>query len=308
MKYLPEKFPIRYAVHVDEQDVRSSCFNEPEILSSLWQQLIESLIRNPISEDHDALYYSFSQVRIYDAFGNKIANIAKLNPGRDWHTELGSSFKKLLPGCTVEYNEVLSSCFYLKLYSYKGMAEMPIFWKMINSANKKEVFDNYYAYSVYGFYEGDEKKRNNFIESFSNELSEYYSDIGYHTNIWEKYRIDSERFKGVSYIDIPYSNIWEKLDYAKEELYRYGTTISDPKIEKGDLVINADSNQNKITVAITNDIWPLLKEEIFAFHRVSNFCNSCGKILPFQYKGKYCPNIPKNKDCIRKRARIRKKK
>jgi hypothetical protein len=71
---------------------------------------------------------------------------------------------------------------------------------------------------------------------------------------------------------------------------------------------DAIDNENKITIAVCKNWEELFTEELLALYKEMNFCKNCGKTLPFNYQGRFCPDTKENEECKKERGRERAKK
>ena len=111
------------------------------------------------------------------------------------------------------------------------------------------------------------------------------------------------------YISTPYSKTWKILDSGFQDgiIPVFGRSHKEDIIEKSELLDEKDGySKSKILVAVCRNWEELFAEEISALYKMFNFCNNCGRALPFDYKGNYCPDLSENKNCIKERNRKRK--
>ena len=153
---------------------------------------------------------------------------------------------------------------------------------------------------------------------------ENHSDIKFLNSIFEKIRKNEitnfqlyeslARYPKPIYITVPYSKIWEKLDTGFQD----GIVSVGSRFNKEDIIseceVDDEENdkknygKNKISVAVCRSWDELFAEEVSAIYKMFSFCKNCGKALPFDYQGKYCPETKGSEDCTRKRARDRARK
>jgi hypothetical protein len=297
MKSLPEKFPIRYAIVVDSHTIDDEEQDAFELAknSSLLRQLMAYLISHPLNRQED-LTLGYQSISFSDS-SSKLGIIPQLYPDKDWLTETKKKLEEFLnpyPIALYRFIQTSGRAYDLTLYSYAGMCDVPIFTRILNH-NDKKTFEDYNL------------KRLNFNcdDKVFNDLSQKYKVIMRGYDRWTQYS-PFKREKEVFYMELPYTKLWKNLDSG----ICLGTVSGLPWKNKYENERNEGGVETgeKIRVAVSFGIEPLLLEEMYALYKISSFCNCCGKPLPFDYKGKYCPNISENIDCNRKRARLRKKK
>lgn len=293
MKSLPEKFPIRYAIIVSED------FNDKKIKddfdkserNTLWCQFIDYIKKNPLTLDDLSINYVSAEYVTNN--GNKICVLPKLKGNSKWQEQIYEILYKNIP-LTI-FSPSSGRAFNLSLYSYSGMLETPIFWKVAHGLKPDEVIENLQLralgqYSLSGL---DYSMDINFKRIMNGELDS-----------WENQNNLKEPL--VFYVRVPYSRLWKALDTSVNNgVVSYQNDVSLIKSEVGK-VEEVEENEF-ITIVVAKNLLALMYEEMVSVYKASSFCNSCNKPLPFGYKGKFCPNSQENKACNQKRARIRKR-
>lgn len=271
MKNLPDKFPIRYALIIPNDDDYNE--EEPFLLEVLFNEYLSLLKNRPL--DYLLLFPDYISLD-FTILDKRVFQIPKLYADKEWMDMAEQKIKEVLPEAFLS-GWTAGRAFLMGLYSYKKSAEIPAFVRLknINNTNAKHY------YKIY------ERVR-------MGELDE-----------WDLYRLLGNRNRAIRQ-DLYYSNVWKKLDKDKEiggfifhiNKHKEGRWFQDLPEET--------NNMTKISVLICKSWEDLFAEEIFALYKMFNYCNNCGKALPFNYSGKYCPNELENVDCIRERARKRK--
>ena len=302
MKNLPDKFPIRYAIVIndifDSKGSGSQFNTTPDGYRMLFKQLLIALQENGLNR------HTFIPLADHLAFkwmDCEIMNIAKLNCSYDWGGKIIVGMSKMVP----EAKETVWSkgaAFNLGLYSYEGAAEIPSFMvarRIIEKCEKKPKRALEIA-NKFGNLE---------LNSDTNSLLYDYERIRNNqlTNL-QIYDIMTKYSKPI-YISIPYSRIWEVLDGG----FADGTVPLDNGSDKRAITEECelfdekeyDYGKKKITVVICRSWEELFAEENLAIYKMLNFCNNCGKSLSFGYQGRYCQENEENMECIRERARKR---
>ncbi len=296
MKSLPNEFPIRYAILVSDHH-NNDIIDDFELSrrNSLWSQLIDFIKIKPL--DVKDLYTMYTAISYEDQYENKLCVIPKLGGTKEWANQAGDNLRKFIP--TGTFGSSYGSAFQLTLYSYTGMIQIPLFWKIMNytDENKEQIVEELKLREV-NYY---------FIDGLKPSVKKKYNQImNTKTGLWENF--SNLKQPPVFYVNIPYSKLWKALDEGNENgIVCFNNTDSLNNLEK--IIENKGEETKKfITVAIAKDLESLMTEEMVALYKASSICNCCSKPLPFDYNGKYCPDIRENIDCIRKRARQRKKK
>lgn len=274
---------------------------EKEKTELLYRQFMLILQETPITKERLSLDYASLHLYLY---GIEMANIVKLSADAVWVDSSIKKLKEIMPESQTGY--AYGRAFQLGLYSYKGATEIPVFLA-INNAYQKDIKTAQIKFSYYG----SKKKMDGFYKIFTKIKDGKMKD-------WELYQSFVQHEKPL-YLNIPYSDVWAELDKSKYSKATNG------KIEENDLnglispsffhkdlpetlrnlEKNTKNNNRTINVAVCKRWEDLFAEEISALYKIMNFCNNCGKALPFDYQGKYCPESKENEECIRKRARMR---
>lgn len=306
VKYLPDKFPIRYAIIIsdwetqDLSDEEKLQFYTPAITEMLFRQLLLLLQKDALNEKLIAPTVDNIKFKLMDV---EIINIAKLNASPDWTNKIHNGITEIIPE-TKRSSQSTGSAFDIGLYSYAGAGERPSFFMTHNIIEK-------YSKPILGFQE--------LIKTFGYIKS--ISTINFLYTVYEKIKNNKitnfqlyeslARYTKPIYISTPYSKIWAILDDGFQHgIVPLGTRFKKESIIKKYKSYNKKNNYNKekIVVAICKSWEELFVEEILSLYKMFNFCNNCGKALPFNYQGKYCPDIKGNEKCIRERARKRARK
>ena len=242
---------------------------EEEILSQLEILFNEYLLlikNNPL--DFSLLFPEYMSLDV-TILKKRAFQISKLYAKEDWWDVMEQKIKEILPNAACS-GWTIGSAFTVGLYSYKKSCEIPAF---IN------------------FKDENSKKIYNKIQK--GELDD-----------WGLYKILNKHNKPISQ-DLYYSEIWRELDQND----RIGGSITCAHIQQdGKFFENLPIKKytTKIPVLICKSWEDLFAEELFLLYKMFRYCNNCGKALPFNYNGKYCPDNPQNIDCVRERARKRK--
>lgn len=298
MKQFPYYFPIRYAIIVEggSKKILECDILEEESLSEkiIFKQLLSFLQTKPLDKN------SLCIPRVSATFsimGMKLFELSKLQNEINWkwadyiEKAMGSVFMD------IKIESKGMGGVGLGFYSYRGASELPAFWTFrkkgeeSTSGRRPRRFRSY----DYGDYAGIYSK-----------LAE-----GKMTGL-EFYKISSKHRKPIS-ITIPYSPVWEFLDENRK--FEGFIPPIDDDLQKEELAQELPEkfekekkNGLKIDVLVCRSLEDLFVEEITTLYKMFFHCNNCGKPLPFNYKGKYCPESPENEKCIRERAKIRKRK
>lgn len=300
MKNLPEKFPIRYALVT--YDIEVDEFEDPALRDAYLREqknlFIQYVLKLQSCNDLSSDYHTIQIHHLSD----EILNVKSLNydPNDiDEFMNLIESLKKELAHfLNTDKDKILSSwgkgyAFDPYLYSYAGSGEKPAFLQAYNkllnppkdlykiSVSKSDI--NFF----YGLYQKIRDGKISAVQLYE-KLNQYNKPI---------------------YISTHYSKNWAVADSGKTD----GIFITRNKIGSGyNELLKEVENQNfdfKINIVVCRNWEELFAEEIMQIYRMSNFCGNCGKALPFDYQGKFCPpELPENADCIRERARQRARK
>jgi hypothetical protein len=297
MKHTPDTFPIRYAIFVDES-FKDENLKDDLLLSrqnALWFQLIQFLESRPLELNDLSLKYNSVSYR--DADGNDLCIIPKLEGTKEWADNLNMALEKNV-GMSGTFGSPHGSIFNLTAYSYEGMAERPLYKRILNADEKSR--ERVIA-------ELQLKNLNYFaIEGLQVFLKNKYKQVMTgKANLWKKY--GGLNKPEVFFLEMPYSKLWKALDKA---------SVGGIACFNGDLQRVHDAigkikdveYKETIIVAIAKDLEALMLEEIAAEYKTLTLCRNCGKPLPAGSKGVYCPKTLENMDCYRKRDSIRHKK
>ena len=292
MKSFPDKFPIRYAIIVNKLDSEDEYNWTSSFQKSLWMLLIESLEQSALRETKNLLI-GFESIKIEDVGGNFLGELPMIKNPLDkssWATDNSLELSKKFNDFLFLPNFHLSHS--LKLFSYKGMLETPLFWKAIKD-NDIEKAKNIKPINKLNFL--------NFQDDID-LINMKYHMIQSGRNLWSAYKGRGGGTQDVFYIDVPYSKLWKALDCGHGS--GFSMSSSDKKSVLPDIK-TTEADPEKIHVAIATSIDSLINEEMLALYKISKLCNCCNKPLPFDRKGRYCPDIPANIECRRKRNRQR---
>ena len=299
MKYLPDSFPIRYAIFVDAfLDKNTKDDFDLSWQNALWFQLIQFLRVKPLALED--LSFGYTGAKYEDADGNKLCAVPRLNGTKEWADKLRSVFAENIKGGT--FSSSRGSVFNLTAYSYEGMAEQPLFSRVMNATkeNSERVIAELRLRELnYSAIEGLQKA----------VQIKYQQVVSGKANLWKNY--GNINRPPVFFLEMPYSKMWKVLDRSR--LGGIACFNNDNDLQKihdaMDKIKDEDVDEKKtILVAVAKDVEALMLEEIAALYRDSTLCKGCGKPLPFGYKGKYCPETKENMACFRKRASKRQKK
>jgi hypothetical protein len=287
MKSLPDPFPKQYAIYVKEHFSKKI---PQEIKDVLWNKLIIFLQNNPLVIEKLSLGYGRFE---YSFDGIKLCNLVELGKDDKWAKSIYEDLSKHIP--EGQFSTGFGSAFSLGLISYKGTLQRPLFWR-IYSDFKDPLIDGFI-------------RQEGFIspENLSKEIHEVYEKILSGDTGWIERNRTTHKDE-VFELTIPYSKLWACLDLSQSD------GLIGPLQDRVDIDFNKkvdkyfDKQPEKIRVMCSRNFSSIIHEEMFAVYKEANFCKSCGKALPFGTKNKYCPDTPENKDCVKKRARIRKKK
>jgi len=293
MKNLPDQFPIRYAILIDDHtDEDSEDYFDIARRRVLWDKLIRFLQKKPL-EIRDLSLRSRSVGFSYH--GTKLCEIPELNVPEKWSDELEERLKESIS--EGQFSHSYGLAFDLGLYSYRGSFEIPLFWQIYW---RKE--DDKYLGEQLGLFKWSYHPP--FID-LGNKIYEQYKQI-MRGNIteWERFK-SSQGSYSVSHLTIPNSQLWHLLDKKQNNgfisPYVEEVDIDEDVLKRG----KPEKRSSKISVVVSRGLQSLMWEEMIALYKIASFCNNCGQALPFNYKGKYCPASEENQDCIRERARKR---
>jgi len=299
MKNLPDKFPIRYAIVTYDLDALE--FDDPKLKAAYLKDK-ESLFIQYVSKlqtgnDLSSGYYNIG----LNYLNEEILNVKSLKydypyKGEDFLKIIENIKQELCKFLVVDKKDIRDfwgngNAFDAFLYSYTGSGERPAFLISYENILKKKVDFDFYVYkgTIKIFYDLYEKIRQGKLSGI--ELNEKL--IKYDKPI---------------FINTYYSKKWEYADKGKTNgLFKPRLTDHEliDKINEADETLS----DRKINVAVCRSWEELFAEEIRQIYNISSFCNNCGKALPFDYQGKYCPpDLTENAECVKERARKRAKK
>jgi len=296
---LPDTFPIRYALIAQESVFGQKIIEKPRTVKEeiLFRELIGLLQKEPINKNSFSLNYM--------CFGFSIADktyieIPKLNGTKEWADSLKEEIASVIPFTEAKMTGG-GEAFELGLYSYKGAFEKPAFLNIYNDYKKYDLLDG----------PGDMNPKYGFVGDVKPFYSLYQRIIAGKISNYEFYQSLSRYEKPVN-IQIPYSSVWDLLDNntGKDGFEGVIPTLPVDMFDKFAAPLLTDQQKNicndkKITAVVCRNWESLFAEELYAIYKILNFCKNCEKPLPFGYKGKYCPEIKENQNCIRERNRKR---
>lgn len=298
MKYLPNSFPIRYAIvaHSQVTDVNK---HHEEVL---YRQLTSWLMKNPLTVPSLNPQYGFYNLRHY---GVAASSIARLNPEKKWWDKAQTYFTELMPDMSGS-NTGAKTAFALSLYSYHGAGEVPWFLKaqkaMGDVEKKRKVIGNPKLISNKVYTEN----LNMWQQTYTNLLEGRISE----PDFWERKRTDADPI----YLQIPYSYVWEALDNQRNGGVMPPPTWSDihymQEVNDYPSYLNAprylpprEVEEKSIQVVVCRSLRSLFYEEFFRIYKDTRYCNNCDQPLPADYKGVYCTRD----ECERERDKKRKR-
>lgn len=296
MKSFPDKFPIRYAIVVKEFRGQKDAEDQLDEACSrvLWDQLITLLQNEPLTLDHLNLNYTSLN---YSYKNQLLCSIPRLTIEKDWAANAASDLQKHIPEGT--FSRGWGSAFSLGLISYGGSGEVPLFWKVYNHADDKKYVGQKVGLYYWGYFGIDKKSAEKIYRQYMRTMDG--------TDYWDYEHQRSTQKLEILDLRIPYSSLWSKLDAGQNDghIPNLAEQIEiDNEDPEGKFLKDSPSH---IPVTIVKDINSLFKEEMSSLYRVASFCNNCGKPLPFDWQGKYCP-LKDNRECDKERARKRHRK
>ncbi len=288
MKELPNRFPIRYAIIVQEhQRKRDNEYFSDAHRQVLWEQLLRLLQNKPLSLSDLTVSYQYVG---YSYGDTKLCHIPVLNAEKGWRESAEKLLSQIVQVGT--FSSSSGQAFRLGLISYRGMGEQPLFWKIYAARKKGDA-----EASLLGL----------FSEGYMTNVKEYGEVL------YKKYRelMDGEDSKKLSndsdilQITVPYSNLWKNLDAGKNDGYIPTDAEKANVSEQKTNTSKHRSDPEKIKIILAKNLDALLTEEMRALRNMARSCNNCDKALPFNYQGKYCRDLPENRECLKERARLR---
>lgn len=293
MKNFPDKFPIRYAILINDHiDKDSEDYFDIARHKVLWDKLIKllqtkSLDIKDLSLRYRAVGFSYQNTKLCD--------VPELNVQEKWADELAKKLAQSIP--EGQFSHGYGLAFDLGLYSYRGSAEIPLFWQIYSHMEDEKYVGERLGLFGWGYHP-------KFIDLGNKIYKQYKQIMRGNITEWERFKSSQENYP-IAHLTIPNSQLWHLLDKGQNNGF-----IS-PYAEEMDIDENAlkrgkqEKRPSKMSVIVSRSLHALMWEEMMALYRVSSFCNNCGQALPFNYKGKYCLEAKENQDCIRERARKR---
>lgn len=270
MKNLPDKFPIRYALVIEALD---DDFKDDLILN----QYLELIHKNPM--DYSLIFPEFNSV-IFNILDQEAFKITKVGNDDSWTKSIKDKIREVIPEVSLK-GWSRGNAARIGMYSYKKAAEIPAFVSFNRSIERSGLGNSDY-----------------FNKIFDNIRLGKYDSFGLYQ--------DLKSFLNGTIQELSYSNCWKELDRNKE-LKGIVTSQSGDISEKIFKTLPLTKPNNDMIPVMVCFSWDeLFAEEVFAVYKMFNYCNNCGKALPFNYTGKYCPEGLENIECIRERARKRK--
>jgi len=288
MKNLPDKFPIRYALiirNLADWDMDASLMGQERQRELLYKQLVIDLQQNPVTKER--LTTQTISI-IVTLLGIEIINLMMINKDEKEIKLFIKNVKDLLPNAEFEPPRFDDFIFRLSLYSYCGNYEIPA---LIRAYNKRDDLD--YLYEKLEL-EDRPKIINVFYDIYQKMIKGNLRD-------WELYE-HLNKYERPIYINSPYSELWKLLDSGALDGLIHTGYLFENKIIKS---LKEKQYKQKIPIAICRSWESLFAEEISALYKMFRFCHNCGKALPFDYQGNYCPDTKENQQCMRERAKIR---
>jgi hypothetical protein len=294
MKNLPDRFPLRYAIVLNEDKEDDETFFQTAQRKVLWDQLIEHLQNEPLNLKSLNFLYSSVGFSYNDV---ELCHIPRLTLLRTetWAETIANQIRSVMPRGSTTVSHGIA--FNIGLYSYQGATEIPFFWQ-VHAGHEEPDFLKKTGLFSFAYYPK--------LQTLAKELYSQYEQIMLgKIEKWERQRLAEA---DIVYLTIPNSPLWAALDRGQNNgiisPHADYIDIDETKVSKSEL----SKRPNKISVVVAKNIKALFREEMFSLYRVASFCNNCGKALPFNYQGKYCPDNSDNQDCIRERARKRARK
>jgi len=309
MKNLPDEFPIRYALIAKWNDSVQQPLDK-----MLYNQLIVLLESKPLLRENLDLY---AQMVSFSLLGTNVLAFAKLFDSVDiavykiheWVQLAGKSMASLIPKIKIEDLPGILEISGLGLYSYMGACEIPCFFQAKNATVEK--LKEKFGYII------DSKSIKDIFDIYTGICK----GVANQREIWEI----GNKYKKPLQISVPFSAVWGSLDnnngggcipvsgfFDTSRLDDSGTVKQPDLYEyRSKLIENiprTDTKEGRINVLICESWESLMAEEVAMLHKITSFCSNCGKSLPYDYNGKYCPDEEGNEKCIRERNRKRKKK
>lgn len=340
MKNFPDKFPIRYAIIVQHDHECRPFYGlskEPDVIDDdiMLQQLLEFLREKPVlKEDLKINGYQMKSPDLPNRFGQYQIMINKLITNQNYRAEIISDL--FSSSISRQSSQMVSGPFYeLILLSYAGNLEIPWFWKIRNSSVDKLKHYRYKIpesefYSPVEAYKkvfSGEEKESWLFDRMQGDREVYTLTIPY-SDLWKK--IDDSKTDGIFWAEKKYGaqRIIRKERCEKEYIeltdqeqdylaspvnkFKIYEEIASEFVQKEVELSERRRNEierfngKKIKVTVTRSWDALFYKEISELYQLANYCNNCGKPLPFDYKGIFCPPLVENSGCAKKRARDRK--
>lgn len=283
MQSLPEQFPIRYAIISNPHLAIESSVDITEGFS-VRSQFLHYLQDTPILSNNLNLFCYGVEHRDID--NNLVFQLYKLEGSEEWVNDISQKFSTIVPsGPSITSR---GRAYQLTAISYKGMAEIPLFWQIMKM-EEQDKFLRKYNFSN--------------VRRIKQEIIKLYDLIISNQNLEFERKVESNRDL-MKKIMIPTSKLWAYLSAGNLDGYARHEDFIDGNSE----AYENKNSEGYLEVVLAPNLLVLLKQEMWDWYKSLNFCNSCRKPLPFKYKGKYCPDLIENQHCIRERARLRKRK
>lgn len=257
----------------------------------LFKQFIEYLQKHGLKRSDLSIAYAYIIVKQFD---KEYDSIVKLGAGLAEEQKLVKAMKEFDPEIVDKSGIFLA--YDLALISYEARSEIPMFWYIYQ--HQKEV-DHLRADLGYDSNYGSEGFMHSVYEDLmSGKMTE--------ADLWRLRSVERPSLT----VSTPYSDIWKQVDERHDlnGIMPLGCRGSKKLQLMTTLEDTEKKYKEKINVLVCQSWHSLFLEELAVLYNKANFCNNCGKPLPFQgYRGEYCPPAKENEACMKERARKRKK-
>jgi hypothetical protein len=296
MKNLPDKFPIRHALiledfEYDETNEELNYNNARKRNIILFNQYLLSLQNNGVTVElalpkYQQIKFSLSNI--------EVINISVLNPKKNWVDESKEKIPELMPNLNFSGSSI-GDAFSVGIYSYEGAYEIPAFINFYNTFKKENGRKN--TLLKFG-------KDSNISNFFYNKFLEIKNGK---LNNLDLFKISNKYNKPI-YIKTKYTSILDLLDSEFSSGVIPTITGNTEKISFISTIKNdkKDIATKQIEILVCKSWEELFMEELNIIYKNLTFCQNCGKALPKNYRGDYCVDSPENKECIKERNRKRK--
>lgn len=285
-RYLPNTFPLRYAIVLDGAGDNEE---DDEKDRALRAQLYTYLQRTPLVATDLRLNFSGFEIRTSNV---AVASLTRLGASKEWHESTSRVVQELFPEGQLTTSTGIA--FLLGLYSYRGALEIPAFYRMINAKDSFEKQEKII---------GREGHRS--AVSIENRLLRLYRSILNgeidEATLWSVKQEKPETL----HINAPISDLWQLLDNDQS---LEGSLPPKPVNNGLELPNQPGTNEGRIPVAVCRTWDSLFLEELWQLHRHLNYCNNCGHALErTTRKTAFCqPGMESYLSCRKARERKRK--